>query len=175
MRINPPSHTIFTDASLSGWGSHVEPEGLLFHGVWTETQSQLHINILKMMAISMALKEALHTIKNSTVLVSTDNTTVVAYLRSSKCRTSHDSVSQHRLVIPPANFVCRGYTVFTLSVRASVRVSVRPSVTLCFLNILKSHCLIFIKPCKHLHICKTNFLDKKVRARGQFYQSYFPL
>ena len=29
----------------------------------------------------MALKEALHTIKNSTVLVSTDNTTVVAYLR----------------------------------------------------------------------------------------------
>ena len=27
--------------------------------------------------------------------------------------------------IPPANFVCRGYTVFTLSVRASVRPSVR--------------------------------------------------
>ena len=98
LRINPPSHTIFTDASLSGWGSHVEPEGLLFHGVWTETQSQLHINMLEMMAISMALKEALHTIKNSTVLVSTDNTTVVAYLRSSKCSTSHDSVSQHRLV-----------------------------------------------------------------------------
>ena len=81
LRINPPSHTIFTDASLSGWGSHVEPEGLLFHGVWTETQSQLHINMLEMMAISMALKEALHTIKNSTELVSTDNTTVVAYLR----------------------------------------------------------------------------------------------
>ena len=63
LRINPPSHTIFTDASLSGWGSHVEPEGLLFHGVWTETQSQLHINMLEMMAISMALKEALHTIR----------------------------------------------------------------------------------------------------------------
>ena len=66
---------------------------------------------------------------------------------------------------PPANFVCRGYTVFTLSVRASVR----PSVTLCFLNNSKSHCWIFIKPCKHVHICKTNTLDKKVRARGQFY------
>ena len=63
----------------------------------------------------------------------------------------------------PANFVCRGYTVFTLCVR--------PSVTLCFLNILKSHGWIFIKPCKHVHICKTNFLDKKVRSRGQFYQS----
>ena len=67
--------------------------------------------------------------------------------------------------IPPANYVCRGYTVFTLSVRASVR----PSVTLCFLNNSKSHCWIFIKPCKHVYICKTNTLDKKVRARGQFY------
>ena len=52
---------------------------------------------------------------------------------------------------------------------ACVRVCVRPSVTFCFLNILKSHCWIFIKPCKHVHICKTNTLDKKVRARGQFY------
>ena len=38
--------------------------------------------------------------------------------------------------IPPANFVCGGYTVFTLSVR--------PSITFCFLNILKSNCWIFI-------------------------------
>ena len=83
------------------------------------------------------------------------------------------------IFIPPANFVCRGYTVFTLSVRpcvrVSVRASVRPSVTFCFLNNSKSHCWIFIKPCKHIHICKTNTLDKKVRARGQFYLSYFPL
>ena len=33
---------------------------------------------------------------------------------------------------------------------------VHPSVTFCFLNILKSHCWIFIKPCKHVHICKAN-------------------
>ena len=32
------------------------------------------------------------------------------------------------VIIPPANFVCRGYTVFTLSVRPSVRPSVHPSV-----------------------------------------------
>ena len=64
-----------------------------------------------------------------------------------------------------------GYTVFTLSMRACVCVCacVRPSVTFCFFNILKSHRWIFIKPCKHVHICKTNTLDKKVRARGQFY------
>ena len=50
-----------------------------------------------------------------------------------------------------------------------VRPCVRLSVTFCFFNNFKSHCLIFIKPCKHVHICKTNTLDKKVRARGQFY------
>ena len=55
------------------------------------------------------------------------------------------------------------------SVSASVHPSMRPSVTLCFLNNSKSHCWIFIKPCKLVHICKTNTLDKKVRARGQFY------
>ena len=31
----------------------------------------------------------------------------------------------HIVIIPPANFVCGGYTVFTLSVRPSVRASVR--------------------------------------------------
>ena len=39
LKIDPPSFTIFTDASLSGWGAHVELDGLLFHGVWTEDQS----------------------------------------------------------------------------------------------------------------------------------------
>ena len=81
-----------------------------------------------------------------------------------------------RVIIPPANFVCGGvYCIHVVracvcaSVRASVRPSVRPSVTFYFFNILKSHCWIFIKPCKHVHISKTKTLDKIVRARGQFY------
>ena len=81
MKIDPPSHTIFTDASLSGLGAHVEPEGLLFHGLWTKDQSRLHINVLEMKAIFLSLTRAIHKVKNSTVLVSTDNTTVVAYIR----------------------------------------------------------------------------------------------
>ena len=52
--------------------------------------------------------------------------------------------------------------------------SVRPSVTFCFLNILKSHCWIFIKPCKHVYICKTNTLNKKVRDRGPILLELFP-
>ena len=63
LRIEPPSHTIFTDASLSGWGAHVEPEGLLFHGVWTEDQSRLHINVLEMKAIFLSLSRAVHKVK----------------------------------------------------------------------------------------------------------------
>ena len=54
-------------------------------------------------------------------------------------------------------------------VRPCVRASVRPSVTFCFFNILKSHCWIFIKPCKHVHICKSNTFGKKVKAWVQFY------
>ena len=81
LKIDPPSHTFFTDASLSGWRAHVEPEGLLFHGLWTEDQSQLHINVLEMKAIFLSLSQAVHKVKNTTVLVLTDNTTVVAYIR----------------------------------------------------------------------------------------------
>ena len=79
--------------------------------------------------------------------------------------TSKCWIRQIMIVIPPANFVCGGYTVLALSLCACVR----PSVTFWFLTILKSHCWTFIKPCKHVYICKTNTLDKKVRARGQFY------
>ena len=35
----------------------------------------------------------------------------------------------YKIIIPPANFVCRGYTVFTLSVRPCVSPSVRPCVS----------------------------------------------
>ena len=63
LKIDPPSHTIFTDASLSGWGAHVEPEGLLFHGVWTEDQSRLHINVLEMKAIFLSLSRAAHKVQ----------------------------------------------------------------------------------------------------------------
>ena len=59
----------------------MEPDGLLFHGVWTENQTRLQINVLEMKAIFLSLSRAAHKVKNSTVLVSTDNTTVVAYIR----------------------------------------------------------------------------------------------
>ena len=76
-----PSHTLFTDASLSGWGAHLEPEGLLFHGVWSLDQSALRINVLEMKAILLALKQCHQHVNNTTVMIATDNSSVVAYLR----------------------------------------------------------------------------------------------
>ena len=75
---------------------------------------------------------------------------------------------------PPKLFV-GGYTVFTLSERPSERPSDRVSVTFCFLNSFKNHGWNFIKFCKHIHMYKANTTNKKLRARGQYYWSYFPL
>ena len=72
-----PTHSLFTDTGLSRWGAHLEPEGLLFHGVWTPDQSVLHINVLEMKAILLALKQCHQNVSNSTVMVATDNSSVV--------------------------------------------------------------------------------------------------
>ena len=80
--IHPPDPKFFlyTDASHFGWGAHLEPTTLSFHGRWTEDQSQLHINMLEMMAIRLALKQAKTFIHHSCIMISTDNTTVVSYI-----------------------------------------------------------------------------------------------
>ena len=66
---------------------------------------------------------------------------------------------------PPLTVFVGEYTVFTLSDRHN-----RPSFRNVFLSLvsLKSHC-------KHFRIYKTNTYDTIVRAKGQFYKSYFPL
>ena len=53
---------------------------LSFHGRWSEGQSQLHINMLEIMAIRFALIRALKYIHHSCVMISTDNITVVSYI-----------------------------------------------------------------------------------------------
>ena len=80
--IYPPKSStfLFTDSSHFGWGAHLEPMRLSFHGRWSEDQSELHINILEMMAIRLALKKAIKYIHNSCVMISTNNTTVVSYI-----------------------------------------------------------------------------------------------
>ena len=53
---SPSNVSLYTDASHFGWGAHLEPMSLSFHGRWSEDQSKLHINELEIMAIRFALK-----------------------------------------------------------------------------------------------------------------------
>ena len=57
---------IFTDASKEGWGAHLK--------------SKLHINHVELKAVFLALKEFQSLCCNKTVLIATDNTTVVVYI-----------------------------------------------------------------------------------------------
>ena len=75
-----PNAFLFKDTSHYGWEAHLEPMRLSFHGGWTEDQSQLLINILEVMAIRFALKEAIQYIHHSCVMISTNNTTVVSFI-----------------------------------------------------------------------------------------------
>ena len=82
MPIHPPDPNafLFTDASYYGWGAHLEPMRLSFHGRWSEDQSQLRINMLEIMAIRFALKKAIRYIHHYCVMISTNKTTVVSYI-----------------------------------------------------------------------------------------------
>ena len=61
-------------------GAHLEPMSLSFHSRWSEDQPQLHIKMLEVIAIRFALIRALKYIHHSSVMISTDNTTVVSYI-----------------------------------------------------------------------------------------------
>ena len=50
-----PNVFLFTDANHYGLGAHFELMRLSFRGRWMEDQSQLHVNMLEMMAICFTL------------------------------------------------------------------------------------------------------------------------
>ena len=78
--LHPLSHALqlFTDASNEGWGAHLGDSTA--RGVWSDVESHLHINFLELKAVFLALKSFEPLCKNQSVLIATDNTTVVAYI-----------------------------------------------------------------------------------------------
>ena len=78
--LHPLKHAlqIFTDASKEGWGAHLDEHTA--RGIWSLPESKLHINHLELKAVFLALKEFRTLYYNKTVLIATDNTTVVAYI-----------------------------------------------------------------------------------------------
>ena len=78
--LHPKDHSfqIFTDTSNEGWDTHLEQ--ISTKGVWSDREKWLYINVLELKAVSLALKRFKDQCQNQTVLVATDNSTVVAYI-----------------------------------------------------------------------------------------------
>ena len=78
--LHPKNHSIqiFTDASNEGWGTRLEQVSTT--GLWSDKEKRLHINVLELKAVSLALQKFKDQCQNQTVLVATDNSTVVAYI-----------------------------------------------------------------------------------------------
>jgi hypothetical protein len=70
---------VFTDASQKGWGGHLEGEEI--QGDWNPQEQTLHINVLELMAVQNTFIAFEEQLRGKAVLISTDNTTVVAYIR----------------------------------------------------------------------------------------------
>jgi ribonuclease HI len=77
--IQPMTHVnITTDASKTMYGAHMENSYM--QGVWTPQEQNWHINSLEMQAVILAVKHFLNQIKGKSVLIKSDNTTVVQYI-----------------------------------------------------------------------------------------------
>ena len=70
--------TIFTDASLKGWGAHLQGQGA--SGLWDSAWSARHINQLELQAVILGLLFFEEKVRGRRVLIRTDSTTVMAYI-----------------------------------------------------------------------------------------------
>ena len=69
---------LFTAASNIGWGALWN--ALTVSGVWTTTEKTLHINVLELEATHRAMLHWLRKLRGLTVLVVSDNSTVVSFI-----------------------------------------------------------------------------------------------
>ena len=82
---NPISHgnpvlELRTDASKKGWGVYLD--GDTTQGLWSISESQLHINELELTAVHFAVQAFGDRLKNKHVKILCDNSTTVAYINA---------------------------------------------------------------------------------------------
>lgn len=75
----PVTHFLVTDASDTGWGALLD--GTWVSGVWSAQQARWHSNKKELFAVTAALKQTAHALKNSHILIQSDNRTLIAYIR----------------------------------------------------------------------------------------------
>ena len=74
----PPPSLLFPDTSRTGSGANMQD--LTTAGVWTKEELDLHVNILEMKAFQLALNLFRDWIMGGSVVLMSDNATVVACL-----------------------------------------------------------------------------------------------
>ena len=75
-----PEYTLFTDASLLGWGANFQ--GKSAGGQWLPTEAVQHINYLEMSAVLLGLQTFCSSLSNTHICLKTDNTTAVSYINN---------------------------------------------------------------------------------------------
>ena len=74
-----PSHTMETDASLSGWGALLQ-SGPYTQGRWSVKESSHHINFLELTAVLLGIQSFFSGFSSTQLLVLCDNTPTVNYI-----------------------------------------------------------------------------------------------
>ena len=77
---SPPPHSLVltSDASQSGWGATLPPHRV--SGTWSLEDSLVHINSLELKAVFLALKSLEDLVAGQSLLIRSDNTTVVSFI-----------------------------------------------------------------------------------------------
>ncbi|CAG9132973.1 unnamed protein product [Plutella xylostella] len=80
IHIAPPSHFLTTDASDIAWGARLDNTNI--QGLWRPHERDLHCNQKELLAVHKAIERMRTTLANKTVMLQTDNRTVIAYIRN---------------------------------------------------------------------------------------------
>ena len=75
-----PSYSLYTDASLLGWGAVSQDHSSGGH--WAPDEASQHINCLELKAVYMGLQSFCQNLSQAHLRIFTDNTTAVAYINN---------------------------------------------------------------------------------------------
>ncbi|KOB65768.1 putative transposon Ty3-I Gag-Pol polyprotein [Operophtera brumata] len=78
--VKEPEIYLVTDASNTGWGAELKDR--LISGLWTIPQRKWHINKKEMFVVFKMLSRYQNLLQDKSILIQSDNKTVVAYLRN---------------------------------------------------------------------------------------------
>lgn len=91
------THFLVTDASDYGWGALLNDVHLA--GVWEEHQQTWHSNLKELVAIQSAIELQAKELRGASLLIQSDNTTALAYLRNEGGSKSKKLMSRTRQVL----------------------------------------------------------------------------